>query len=101
MSHDAFKDREKAHEEQYFAKQQADTLKKLQDHRVLKSPISGEAMETIEIEGVKVDRCKQSGGIWLDAGELEQLLHKGSNAAHHHPESLLTKVLTHLFKRAA
>ena len=33
--------------------------------------------------GVVADRCLESGGIWLDAGELEQILHaaKGSSAS--------------------
>ncbi|MDD2941342.1 MAG: zf-TFIIB domain-containing protein [bacterium] len=43
------------------------------------SPISGEPMETLSIDGLQVDRCSKSGAIWLDGGELEQLLDFGSN----------------------
>jgi len=31
-------------------------------------------MITLELEEVEIDYCTECGGIWLDAGELEQLL---------------------------
>jgi Zn-finger nucleic acid-binding protein len=31
-------------------------------------------METVDAAGVKIDRCKGCGGIWLDALELEKVL---------------------------
>ena len=31
-------------------------------------------MEQVALHGVVIDRCNTSGGIWLDAGELEQLI---------------------------
>jgi Zn-finger nucleic acid-binding protein len=31
-------------------------------------------MEAVTVMGIVVDRCVDSGGVWLDAGELEQLL---------------------------
>lgn len=31
-------------------------------------------MITLELEDVEIDYCTECGGIWLDAGELEQLL---------------------------
>ena len=38
------------------------------------SPITGKPMEHLQVNGVTVDRCKDTGGIWLDAGELEQII---------------------------
>ena len=38
------------------------------------SPITGKEMEQEVISGVVIDKCTESGGIWLDAGELEQLI---------------------------
>jgi Zn-finger nucleic acid-binding protein len=32
------------------------------------------AMITLELNGVEIDYCTQCEGIWLDAGELEELL---------------------------
>jgi len=37
-------------------------------------PVCKNAMITLELEEVEIDYCTECGGIWLDAGELEQLL---------------------------
>ncbi len=42
------------------------------------SPVTGKPMQQIVIHGVVVDRCTESGGIWLDTGELERLI-QGEN----------------------
>jgi Zn-finger nucleic acid-binding protein len=39
----------------------------------MKSPVSREPMLVLELAGVEIDYCPESGGIWLDAGELEAL----------------------------
>jgi len=31
-------------------------------------------MQQLNFRGVEIDRCPVSGGVWLDAGELEKLL---------------------------
>lgn len=41
---------------------------------LLTSPIDGSPMEQIHRFGIEIDRCKTSGGIWLDRGELEKLM---------------------------
>lgn len=41
---------------------------------LLTSPIDGSPMEQIHRFGIEIDRCKTSGGIWLDKGELEKLM---------------------------
>lgn len=38
------------------------------------SPITGEPMVQEVMGAIVIDRCPTSGGIWLDAGELEQLI---------------------------
>lgn len=74
---DSWDEKRKAHEEQYFQKENELALKRLkgreQDAKRL-SPITGKQMEQVTLMGVVVDRCLDSGGIWLDAGELEQIL---------------------------
>lgn len=30
-------------------------------------------METVEIEGVQIDRCSKCGGLWFDEFELDDL----------------------------
>ena len=39
----------------------------------MKSPVSNEPMVVLELEGIEVDYCVLTHGIWLDAGELEEL----------------------------
>jgi Zn-finger nucleic acid-binding protein len=49
---------------------------------VVINPINGEPMDKLQIGNVKIDRCRVTGCIWLDKGELAQLAlldaqHKG------------------------
>lgn len=77
MSDEAWKRRQQALEEGYFQKLNQEALERLQERDEQKprlSPISGEPMEQETFMGVVIDRCKQSGGIWLDAGELDQII---------------------------
>ena len=37
-------------------------------------PVCKNAMIVLELEQVEIDYCSDCAGIWLDAGELEQLL---------------------------
>ena len=42
---------------------------------LLVSPIDGTTpMQQIRRDGIEIDRCPVSGGVWLDKGELEKLL---------------------------
>jgi Zn-finger nucleic acid-binding protein len=43
-------------------------------------PACKNAMITLELEDVEIDYCTDCGGIWLDAGELEQLLNEPDKA---------------------
>lgn len=42
---------------------------------LLTSPIDGSPMRQINRYGIEIDVCPTSGGIWLDKGELEKLMH--------------------------
>jgi hypothetical protein len=72
----------KAKEDSYFDKKNREALERLAAKKDIarKSPITGEVMKQEVILGVVVDRCPTSGGIWLDAGELEQLIHNFQSA---------------------
>ncbi len=77
MSSDSWDQMKKAKEDAYFEEQNRAALARLKQQRGDKkraSPITGEPMEQITIKGVVVDRCTTSGGIWLDAGELEEII---------------------------
>ena len=43
-------------------------------------PVCKNAMITLELEDVEIDYCTDCGGIWLDSGELEQLLNEPDKA---------------------
>ena len=92
---DSWDEREKAQEAQYFKKQNDEALARLKGRNTPKrsSPITGEPMEQIALMGVIVDRCPTSGGIWLDAGELEQIL----NGAKEHKETFIESFFSGLF----
>lgn len=71
-----------AKEESYFKKQNDEALarinKRKDSNKVRLSPVSGNALKECTIHGIVVDICKDSGGIWLDAGELEEILKKSA-----------------------
>lgn len=53
-----------------MADEQKDQLKQL---HWMKCPKCGMDLNEIELHGVKVDQCASCGGIFLDAGEMEQI----------------------------
>jgi hypothetical protein len=77
-------------EDEYFARE--DALKKqkialdqqqqlaqtLKDEQkalhFMKCPKCGMDLHTIDFQGLRVDRCFNDGGTWLDKGELEKLM---------------------------
>ena len=75
---DSWDSMRKAKEGSYFEEKNKEALKRLKDKKDAeaprKSPITGEPMVQEVINGVVIDRCEKSGGIWLDAGELEELI---------------------------
>ena len=76
-------------EDEYFARQELERRKqwakeraskmateekqRLRDLHYMKCPKCGMDLHTIELHGVKIDQCPSCNGMWLDAGELEQL----------------------------
>ncbi len=76
-------------EDEYFAKQELERRKKwaqeqtaklatdererLKQLHYMKCPKCGMDLKEIELHGVKVDQCANCGGIFLDAGEIDQL----------------------------
>lgn len=48
----------------------------------MQSPVSASAMLVLELHEIEVDYCPETGGIWLDDGELELLLDDPEAAVH-------------------
>ena len=79
-------------EEEYFARQAIERMKKeaearqakmaeeekkkLKELHYMHCPKCGQQLAEIDYKGVKLDRCMNCQGVWLDAGELEQVTHK-------------------------
>jgi len=79
-------------EDEYFAKEQAEQLRKLALERkkaqaagerekqkklhYMHCPKCGDELHTIHFREVDVDRCFSCGGTWLDQGELEKIVAK-------------------------
>ena len=76
-------------EDEYFARQEVERRKKwaaeqsakmaneekdrLKQAHWMKCPKCGMDLQEIELHGVKIDQCSNCGGVFLDAGELDQL----------------------------
>jgi hypothetical protein len=81
-------DKPSKNEDEYFAKQSADLIKVRQEAAVreqqeaqrrlhfMKCPKCGNDLRTEEYHGIEIDRCTECHGMWLDAGEAEDLLRR-------------------------
>jgi hypothetical protein len=58
------------------SKAHVEESKRLKDLHFMKCPKDGHDMKEENLEGVSVDRCTLCEGIYLDAGELEQIFLK-------------------------
>lgn len=84
----AWDDRKKAQEEEYFVKKEREQLAKLKAKQeaeakeaakqsaFMKCPKCGESLKVRSFQKIEIDQCTACGGIWLDAGELEQVAEK-------------------------
>lgn len=45
----------------------------------MKCPIDGTALVIAERSGVEIDYCPQCRGVWLDRGELDKIIERGSS----------------------
>ena len=57
------------------AKMAAAEREKQKQTHWMKCPKDGSDLHAVELHGVTVETCPVCSGTWLDAGELERLLH--------------------------
>ena len=81
-------ERKKAQEDEYFIKKERELLAKLKAKQEseaketvkqsaeLKCPRCGETLKEQTFQKILIDQCPSCHGIWLDAGELEQIAGK-------------------------
>lgn len=93
-------------EEEYFAREQAEKLRKLALQRqkelaeaerkqlrelhYMHCPKCGSELHTISFRGIDIDHCFACGGNWLDQGELEKIAAKEGGT--------VTQAILNLFK---
>jgi hypothetical protein len=66
-------ERRKKWAQEQAAKMAVEEKEKLKQAHWMKCPKCGMDLAEIELHGVKVDQCASCGGIFLDAGEMDQL----------------------------
>jgi Zn-finger nucleic acid-binding protein len=79
---DTWDERKRALEEDYFHRKEKEAIERMRAKRAaegaaavagLQCPKCDGTLMEIDYDVVKIDRCEKCNGIWLDAGELEQL----------------------------
>lgn len=65
-----FEKRKKAEEEKH-RKLAEEEKKRLRELHHMRCPKCGMELIEIDYRGIKVDKCSECEGIWLDAGELD------------------------------
>ena len=84
-----FDERRRALEEEYIRRHERETLDKLRERLAAEAEAAGKeparqcplghgALVELRHDEVVIDRCDTCGGVWLDAGELEQLTKSAS-----------------------
>ena len=58
------------------AKMAEEEKRKLKELHYMHCPKCGHQLAELDYKGVKIDRCMNCQGVWLDAGELEQVTQK-------------------------
>jgi hypothetical protein len=73
-------ERLKKMEAEKHSRMKAEEKKKLQELHSMRCPKCGMELIEIDYRSIKVDKCSECEGIWLDSGELEAVaaLEKGS-----------------------
>jgi YgiT-type zinc finger domain-containing protein len=64
-------ERKKKKEEDRQKKLAGDEKKRLKEIHFMQCPKCGMKLVEIDYKGIKVDKCTECEGVWLDAGELE------------------------------
>ena len=89
---DIFDERRRGLEEEYFRRKDKESLQRLreaireeaqkhsEDPVTMDCPRCTGKLHAEKYDEVGIDRCDTCGGIWLDAGELEQIISEESSS---------------------
>jgi hypothetical protein len=73
-------ERKKKLEEAVQKKLAEDERRKLKELHYMKCPKCGMTLIEIDYKNIRVDKCSDCAGIWLDSGELEAILESEESA---------------------
>lgn len=80
---DAWEERERALEEGYFIQKDHELIAKMKSRLAAQKsendyecPKCDGKLHTGKFENVQVEICDKCSGVWLDSGELQQIMHK-------------------------
>ena len=89
---DKWEERKKAQEDEYFVKKERELLAKLKAKQEAETkasgkntahmtcPKCGEPLKARSFQKIEIDQCTGCNGIWLDAGEMEQVAGKENDS---------------------
>jgi len=72
FAREAFEKLKKAEEEK-TKKLAGEEKKKRKELHYMKCPKCGMELVEIDYKEIKIDKCSECAGVWLDAGEMEQV----------------------------
>jgi uncharacterized protein len=87
-----WEERKKAKEDEYFVKRERELLAKLkskqetearaaeQKNCYMRCPKCGASLKERKFHKILIDQCTGCNGIWLDAGELEQVARRDNES---------------------
>jgi len=67
-------ERMRALAEERRQKEQAEERERRKQLHYMRCPKCGDELNEISFKSIKIDKCPSCEGIWLDGGELEQIL---------------------------
>ena len=75
-------EREKSLEEEYFRRKEQELIEQIRAKRAeaerqasaIQCPKCEGTLDELTFDEIQIDRCNKCNGVWLDAGELEQLV---------------------------
>ena len=68
-------EKRKQAEEAKLSKLNAEQQQEIKELHYMHCPKCGHNLIEIDYKGIAVDKCANCEGVWLDAGELEQISH--------------------------
>ncbi|MBI5815662.1 MAG: zf-TFIIB domain-containing protein [Nitrospinae bacterium] len=67
-------ERRRKHEEASRLAMAAEEKKRLKDLHFMNCPKCGMKLIEIEYKNIKIDKCSHCEGVWLDVGELDEIV---------------------------